>query len=105
MKSNTNQRWQRVAVSSTISGVGTVGQKRKSPELFVFQVHQLCISMFAQIETQQRKSSVGTGVPAGKTNKEIIYSLLPFIIGGKHDSKGESISSSNADEVADEEFV
>ena len=69
------------AMASTSVG----GQKRKSPLPYTFPANKMSITLFGPIETQKRKNSVVTGVPSGKTNKDILFDLHPYIIRGDDD--------------------
>lgn len=57
-----------------------LSKKRKRPAVYYFKVTDLCISLYAPVETHEKKISVETGVPKGKMIKEIIYDLNPFIV-------------------------
>ena len=49
-----------------------------------------------------------TGIPEGKTNKELTFDLSPYIIGGRNDDDSASDGSSyiDAEDVDDdEEFI
>ena len=79
-------------------------RKRKAPSHFTFKADKLSISLFAPIETQHKKNSTTTGVPHGKTNKELFYDLRKFIIGGKQvTSDVDSNSSATSNKEYDDE--
>jgi len=68
----------------------------------------MCISLFVPIETMQKKTAVKTGVPSGKTIKEVTYYLRPFIIGGESDDVSEDSHPSLGGEgevMTDEDFI
>ena len=97
-----------VVASISGSGGGLSGMKRKMPPPpFTFPASHICISLFAPIETQQKKNAVTTGVPAGKVNKEITYDLRPLIHNGGPDDASYDSSPSLGDEVQtnDENFI
>ena len=89
------------------SGISSKKQKVSSP--FVFQASKIGITLYAPIETIQKKKTVTIDVLSGKTNKELIFDLSPFIIVGVCSNKYESeISSSLLDEevvIHDEYFA
>ena len=84
----------------------TGGQKRKSPPpAFTFQAKKVCITLFAPIETEKKKTGVRTGVPPGKTSKELMFDLGTFIVGGVDDDSDDSSPSlDDADDNGDERF-
>ena len=92
-------------ITTSLSGSG--GQKRKSPPPpFKFQASQVCITLFAPIETEQKKTGVRTGVPSGKTSKELIFDLRPYIVGGVDDNLDDSSPSLDDEkENGDERFA
>ena len=49
---------------------------------------------------------ITTGVPSGKTNKDIIYNLISFIFGGRSDDNpaGSNHPLNNKIKIIDEEF-
>ena len=86
------------------TSTSTTSQKRKSlPSPFVFPASKMRISLFAPIETHHKKNKVTTGVPSGKTHKEITYDLSSFILCGINDDSSESIDGE--DKVVDEVFA
>ena len=86
-----------------ISGSGS-GTKRKAPPLpFTFQISKIGISLYTPIETHQKRDTVKTGAPSGKTVKGIIYDLTQFISNASNDSS--SIPSLDEErEDVDEDF-
>lgn len=74
--------------------------KRKRDQPFSFQARKISILLFAPIETQQRKSTTITGVPSGKTNKEVSYDLEPFIttVCQSDDASASSSAESESDD-------
>ena len=94
-----------IAPSLTGAGSTLSGSKRKvPPPPFTFQASSISISLFAPIETMQKKAAAKTGVPPGKTIKELTYELRPFIIGGDNDD-GSAGSDGLLGTVMDEDFV
>ena len=94
-------------LTASLAGAGSTltGSKRKAPPLpFTFQASSMSISLFAPIETMQKKAAAKTGVPPGKTIKELTYELRPFIIGGDNDD-GSTGSERLLGDVMDEDFV
>ena len=80
---------------TTTPNVSTEGsRKRKKTEEvhYKFKARSLSIILHAPIETMCRKNTTTTGVPSGKTNKELEYDLEHYIIGGLVDDE-DSISS------------
>ena len=97
-----------IASSGTSSGGGVSGQKRNAtpPQPFTFAAKELSITFSAPIETMKQKNGVTTGVPKGKTNKELSYDLTPFIMGRNHDSASENDEESdNNVKSVGEEFM
>ena len=92
--------------TSGTSGGGSSSRKRKASSIpFTFQATQMSITLFAPIETTQKKSGITTGVPSGKTNKGLTYDLSPFIIGGDKDDISTDSGPLEDNEVGDEEFI
>lgn len=61
---------------------------------------------FAPIETMHKQTSVVTGVPSGRMNKEVVYELSTFIGDNNDDTSNSStLSSGSNDDAVDEEFV
>ena len=90
--------------TTTATTTTTTGRKRKIvPSTFVFPASKMRISLFAPIETHHKKDKVTTGVPPGKTHKEVTYDLSPFIICGINDDSSESVGDD--DEEVDEVFA
>ena len=82
------------------------GGKRKSiPPPFSFKATAICISLYAPIETLEKKAGITTGPPSGKTIKEVNYDLSGHIICREDDANSASLSvdDDNAEGV-DEEF-
>ena len=86
----------------SMSSGGMHRLKRKAPLPFTFQAKSLCILLHAPIETQERKTSVVTGVPGGKLSKELMYDLGKFITVSENVLEG---SSNDEEVIADENFV
>ena len=95
-----------LSLSLNSSSGRSSGTKRKSaPPPFTFKATKLCISLYAPIETLEKKAGITTGVPSGKTMKEVSYDLSGNIV-REDDSNSVSGSIDGDDSVAvvDEEF-
>ena len=87
-------------VSTITNSANTTSSKRKKTNSFKFPARKLSISLFAPIETQVKRNKTITGVPSGKTNKEIIFDLDPYIF-----SREDCMSREEDDCLDDEEAV
>lgn len=73
-------------------GSGISSQKRKAAQSsYEFPASKTCISLYAPIETHQKKNKITTGVPSGKTNKDVTYNLAPFILIGRDNNSSQSL--------------
>ena len=73
---------------------------------FKSKANSICISLYAPIDIIEKKAGVTTGVPFGKTIKEIPYDLSGFIERDDDNTNSASLSVDDEDEVvADEKFL
>ena len=78
------------SVSLDRSRIGGASSKRKAPPPpFTFPASSLLVSLYAPIETMVKRAVAKTGVPSGKTIKELRYNLSPYIIGGSNDNASD----------------
>lgn len=75
--------------------------KRKAPDTYEFKARSISICLYAPIETRHRKNNYTTGVPKGKTTKDIQYELERFIL---HSSNEEAPNSNNSSAEASNEI-
>ena len=68
-----------VVSTITNSAHTTASSKRKKPSNFTFPARKLSIVLYAPIETMEKNFFTITGVSSGKTNKEFVFDLDPFI--------------------------
>ena len=93
-----------VVATNTISGGLT--KRKQAPSGSHLSVTKQCVSLFAPIETQHKQASTLTGVPAGRMNEEVAYSLSRYIEGDIDcASSSSNLSLGDNDGVVDEEFV
>jgi len=105
----TDSNAQDTETTPTISTEHTqTSKRRKVPPVFKFKAKSLCISLHAPIETHHRKNKTTTGVPSGKTNKDVQYDLDRYILSSLDQDGNASVSSCEDFELfgqRDEEFV
>ena len=82
-------------IATSDSGGGT--KRKGAPLPFSFAASKIGISLYAPIETQQKRDTVNACVPSGKTIKEFIYDLTPFI-SGKYNTNDDSSFGPSLDE-------
>ena len=80
-------------------------KKRKINTPFTFKARSLSICLGAPIEQIHRKNTVETKIPSGKTTKDIVYDLEPFILGRCDDINSDSVDSIENSSSGDESFL
>jgi len=92
-------------IATSGSGGGT--KRKGAPLPFSFPASKIGISLYAPIETQQKRDTAKTGVPSGKTIKEFVYDLTPFI-SGKYSTNDDLSFGPSLDEEGEavgEDFI
>ena len=88
-------------ITPTVSSEEPPTKKKKT--VYKFKATSLSICLHAPIETFYRKSATTTGVPSGRTTKDVNYDLKRFILPDlENESDSDSVSSDNA---IDDSFV
>ena len=94
--------------TSIVCNSGASTKRKSPPPPFTFPASSLLVSLYAPIETMVKRTAAKTGVPSGKTIKELRYNLSPYIIGGGNDDASDDSRpslSGEPDETDDQDFI
>jgi len=75
-----NQWTRSVSNTDTSLPVSTGIVRKRKADHFVFKARDLNVTLYDHIETIEKVTSMVTGVPQGKTNKQLVYAIDRFIL-------------------------